>query len=127
MSQEVFFASLGLFEGPTKSHFRVADDHLGPSRGGVTLLEFGDTTSEELVDDLQFADAGVEFGVGSQEPFVGLRPVEGTVHRRRGRGRRLAELQRRVAVLGTEPVLRQGHAVEHVLGRDIRPMRVHWR
>lgn len=82
MSLQVLFASLGFLQRASESHFRVAHDHLGPSRSGITLFEFGDTTPEQLVDDLQFTDAGVEFGVGCQEPFVRLRPVKVPVHRR---------------------------------------------
>lgn len=73
---EVVVSALRLVEVHTEVALRLATHLLTAAGIGLILLKLCDATAEELIDDLKFADAGLQGGVGSDELLEGLWHVE---------------------------------------------------
>jgi hypothetical protein len=63
---QVFLAALGLFQGTAQASFRIPRNHLRATSARVALLEFGDSTAKQLVDQIKFTDTGLEGGIEGQ-------------------------------------------------------------
>lgn len=86
-------------------HFVLANGRLVQSLPQLTfghfsplmvLFQLGHPTAEEIVDDLEFADAGLEGGVQLLQRFIRGRRLEmAVIERRGGTRRRMSEMQSR--------------------------------
>ena len=78
---EIVLATLGLLEVEAKVALRLAAHLLTTARIGLILLKLCNATAEELVDNLEFADARLKRGVGGKKLLKGLWHIEIGVHR----------------------------------------------
>lgn len=73
---ELVLATLGLLEVQTEVALALATHLLATTGVGLVLLKLCDAAAEELVDDLELRDAGLERGVTGDELLKGLWHVE---------------------------------------------------